>query len=648
MARPIVLSNSELHVGLDEFGLVNDFYFPYVGLENHSAGKQLTHRIGVWCDNYLSWLDDGTWRFEMSYPGNALVGRTVAVSNNMGITIELDDFVDSDICAFIRNIKITNNRDYDREIRIFMYQAFIIGDSYSATDTAQYLPDSNAILHYRGRRAFIISGDHNNQPFDQYAIGLFGIEGHDGTYRDAEDGALSLNSVEHGRVDSILRFLLKIKANDSDKIDYWIAAGTSTREALDVHKKIKEDTPAVRLANTVDWWNDWLRPAIKFSESIEEPRKSNFIKNVMILRSQIDKRGAVIASTDTTMLNYSRDAYAYCWPRDGALAIWPLIRLGYTKEPYRFFTFCRRGMHNNGYLMHKYRSDGALGSSWHSYIHNYSIAPPIQVDETALVLFMFAQYYQVNSDASILNDFYDTMIKPMATFLSSYINSSTGLPQPSYDLWEEVFMTTTFTTATVYAALLAASDLAAAYNKPDDAIKWRSTAEDIQTAAHRHLFNEKRQYFYKGINVDKKHIINDETIDTSALFGAYVFGLFSLDDFELKASLKTLTSSFQYGVDNKYGLPRYENDHYYRAGDSITGNWWIITSLWLAQYYINTGEVDQGSKILSWVENHMMSTGVLSEQINPYNDNFISVAPLTWSQAEYISSILDLITANKK
>ena len=87
------------------------------------------------------------------------------------------------------------------------------------------------------------------------------------------------------------------------------------------------------------------------------------------------------------MLNYSRDAYAYSWPRDGAYTLWPLIRMGYTDEAHRFFEFTKRGLHADGYVMHKYRADGALGSSWHSYVHDGVIAPPIQEDETALSLF---------------------------------------------------------------------------------------------------------------------------------------------------------------------------------------------------------------------------------------------------------------------
>lgn len=86
-------------------------------------------------------------------------------------------------------------------------------------------------------------------------------------------------------------------------------------------------------------------------------------------------------------------------------AVWPLIRMGYFDEPYRFFEFSKRGMHPSGYLMHKYRADGALGSSWHPYMHDGEVAPPIQEDETAQVVFVFCQFYQLNQKSSLIKDF---------------------------------------------------------------------------------------------------------------------------------------------------------------------------------------------------------------------------------------------------
>ena len=346
MARPIVLGNGELHVGLNIYGLVHDFYYPYVGLENHAAGADLRHKVGVWIDGVTSWLDDeGAWKFDFRYPHQALIGHTTAKNEALGVVLEFDDAVDAELSIFMRNIHVVNLSDKPREIRLFLHQAFAIGDSRSNTDTAQYLPDSDAILHYRGRRAFVISGTHNDQPFDQYTMGMFGDDEHEGSYKDAEDGILQPNNVEHGRVDSIIGFNLTIEPQGSDRVHYWISAGMSTREALYIHKQIRESGLKSRLEATATWWHKWLAPAIEMSNKVPLEHQDFFIKSAMILKSQMDKRGAVIASTDSTMLNYSKDAYAYAWPRDGAYTVWPLIRMGYVDEAHRFFEFCKTGLH---------------------------------------------------------------------------------------------------------------------------------------------------------------------------------------------------------------------------------------------------------------------------------------------------------------
>src|SRR5665811_890216 len=316
MLRPIVLSNGEMHVGLNNFGMVHDFYYPYVGFENHSSGSDPRHHVGVWINGRLSWLDSGEWAFTFQYPHGSLIGHTIAKNEQMGVILEFDDLVDSEVNVFVRNIHIVNLFNYAREIRLFLHQAFVIGDSRSNTDTAQYIPDSKAILHYRGRRAFVVSGSYKDESFDQYAVGLFGVEGREGTYRDAEDGELSMANAEHGRVDSTIRFKINIDANSSDRVHYWITAGTTTLEALRLHKQIRDDSAMTYMTRTHDWWHEWLSPALNVVSKVSKDHRSNFIKSVMIIKSQIDKRGAIIASTDTSMLNYSRDAYGYCWPRD--------------------------------------------------------------------------------------------------------------------------------------------------------------------------------------------------------------------------------------------------------------------------------------------------------------------------------------------
>lgn len=641
MSRPIVLSNGELHVGLNAYGVVHDFYYPYVGLENHSAGKELRHKIGIWADGQFSWTDDGTWTITFEYPHDALIGHTIVKNEHLGVILEFDDCVASDLPVFIRSIHVINNSYNNREIRLFMHQAFVIGDSRSNTDTAQYLPDSSAILHYRGRRAFVVSGMSDNLYFDQHSIGLFGIEDKAGTWFDAQDGELSNGNVEHGRVDSVIRFKLNIEAHGSKRVSYWIAAGTSFRQALYVNRIVQQQGFDSIFDKTSEWWQKWLEPCYQVVPKLPTEYQHSFILNSMILKSQFDKRGAIIASTDSSMLNYSRDAYTYCWPRDGASVTWPLIRLGYKDEPYRFFEFCKNGMHPGGYLMHKYRSDGSVGSSWHPYIQDDIVAPPIQEDETAAVVYMFNEYYKRNPSVSLLNDFYKEMIKPMADFMMNYIDKRTGLPQPSYNLWEETFATSTYTVALVVAGLMSASEIAHAAHDDKNSIAYQMASDAIKQSAKKHLYNPSRESLYKGLIVKGKTIHHDDTVDTSSVFGAFLYGLFDIDSPEITNSVETVKKLFGFN-DQLPGLPRYENDPYRRSNPEILGNIWFICSLWLAQYSLATGDKQTAQKILNFTKDNSLPTGMIAEQYDPVTKRHISPAPLTWSHAEYLTTLLDL------
>jgi GH15 family glucan-1,4-alpha-glucosidase len=307
-----------------------------------------------------------------------------------------------------------------------------------------------------------------------------------------------------------------------------------------------------------------------------------------------------------------------------------------------------RGLHPGGYIMHKYRADGALGSSWHPYVHGDGItAPPIQEDETALVLFVFAEFYHMHPSPRLLKEFYEPFVLPMANFLASYIDEATGLPKPSYDLWEEQFLTSTYTTAVTHAALLAAAELAEIIEDGNNAVKWRTAASDILAAAHKYLYNSDRQAFYKGVLVKDGHVEYNNTFDLSSIFGVFMFGLYPIDSEEVQTSIQTLTKLF--GVDTgTIGLPRYENDAYRRVSPNVTGNWWIISSLWLAQYYIEIDEKEKASKIIAWVQQHGSHTGMLAEQLSPLDESPVSVEPLTWSHAEFLATLLDTIATKDK
>lgn len=638
MPRPILLSNSQLHIGLDAHGQVQDFYYPYVGQENHTAGTHLLHKIGVYVEDKLHWLDDGSWRVDPDYYGDVLISRIVATNETLGVRLEFDDCVDSEFTAFLRNVHVVNMAPQQRLIKVFFQQAFMISDS-PASDTAQFIPELGGVMHYKGHRAFLVSGAHaDGRPFDAHTISQYDTDESERTIHDASDGLLIRNDAEHGRVESILGFDVEIRGNSSARVHYWVAAGRSEREVKKIDEKIRHDGLLHHVLKTANWWADWVKPTKMIAAKLPQEYRRSFIRSALIIKAQADKRGAVIASTDSTTLSYDRDSYAYCWPRQAAYGLWPLLRLGYTDELLAFFSFARRSLHDDGYLGHKYLADGSPGPSWHAYEHyNGVVTPPIQSDETALTLFLFGQYYRQHPEAELLGSFYRTLLVPMANFLSGYVDDE-GLPLPSNDIWEEKYLSTTYTAAVTYASLIEAAYLAEAAGDPESARRWAAAAERLY--AKRNLFyNDKRHYFYKGFTKRDATINFDDTIDSSSLYGVIMFGYFDMNDAKVQQAYATLQDTLM-TVGSK--VTRYEHDAY-RRQDGEHSNPWPLTTLWAAQYALQQDDYVTARTALNWVRAVMEKSGAIAEQYNN-DDHGLSVSPFVWSQAEYMNVLLDMIT----
>ncbi|GAC1386781.1 MAG: glycoside hydrolase family 15 protein [Candidatus Saccharimonadales bacterium] len=641
MARPVMLSNGSLMVGLNEHGLVHDFYYPYVGLENLTTARSIHHMIGVWVDGSFSWVDDGSWQTTVDFETDALISNITMHSDELQISLSFQDFVDSDVNAFCRNCTVTNLVNHSRDIRIFMHQVFEISRGGRA-DTAMYEPEENYILDYKGRCSLLIyAQNQHGQVYDQFAIGNYGIEGKQGTFKDAEDGDLSGSPIEHGGVDSVIRFLLPLEAGAQTTLDYWIIAADSQYVAEKIHQTIKTDGLKKRQEQTRTYWHDWMATGSNKLHGIDSQYLTAVKKSLLVIKSHIDKRGGVIASCDSSIYNYGRDYYSYVWPRDGAYALWPLIRMGFKDEAKRFFAFCRDIMNPDGYLMHKYQPDRAIGSTWHPMLHGNHKELAIQEDETAIVIYMLGEYVMHIGDDEFVRSLYTTLIQPAANFMAEFIDPSTDLPHASYDLWEEKFLTNTYTAAVTYQALLVAADFADKYEYPDDAVSWRRAAERILTGSTI-FFDPDRKLLRKGYLLQADDSLSfDNTLDVSSMYGVVMFGLHGTDKTELDETLHAI-ENILLNQSPSGGAPRYEHDNYFKCDPAYMGNPWFVTTLWLAQFYILSKQTQKAHDILDWVQAHALNSGVLSEQVNPSTGEIISVTPLVWSHAELINTVLDL------
>ena len=640
MAKSLILANGNIFVGLNNSGFVSDFFYPYVGVENHVRGEP--HRIGIWQHGKLSWLDNREWNIEINLNDDTFTSTMKCFNKNTNLELLFTNVVYNEKNIFLREVEVVNHGENTEDIKIFFHQVFSIYGT-SQEDTAYYDPVKNALIQYEGRRVFLIYGETSDMPFNDYSVGLYGIEGKEGTWKDAEDGILSKNPIEHGHVDSVFSISLIVHKNEHKVVHYWIVVGETKGEVYELHDYIKYRSPSQIIESTTKFWKAWLtRQDYPVCDVTEKRQMELFKKSLFYIRGNIDNRGSIIASGDSDMLQHGRDTYSYMWPRDGAMTVMALLMVGEYNISKHFFKFCNDVIEPDGYLMHKYRADRSLGSSWHPFIRDGVPILPIQEDETALVLVALYEYYQKTKDIEFIESHYNEVIKRMGTFLTEFTDESTGLPLPSYDLWEEKHGVSTFTSATVYAGLIAGAKFAKIFEKENDEKLFRDTAERMKRAILEHLYDKDLKMFVKLLNKKDGTVVYDKTIDMSSIHAVYTYGLLDIDDPMVEESIKTIEEKLRLhtGID---GVPRYQGDRYYVQVEGVP-NPWYITTLWLAQYYAKTARNPEDLEIvtywLNWVVTHSPLSGVLSEQLHPFTGEQLSATPLTWSHAEYVRTIL--------
>ena len=393
-----------------------------------------------------------------------------------------------------------------------------------------------------------------------------------------------------------------------------------------------------RLHATLQHWHDWLGIAQHKLAHLSDEYRVAAQKSLMMLNVHTDEHGGILASSDSSIYNYGRDYYSYVWPRDGAYVIWPLIKLGYTQEAKRFFKFCKSVIHPDGYMMHKYQPDRAIGSTWHPLVHGKRKELAIQEDETAILVFMLAEYQRYSGDKAFVDEMFDVLVRDTANFMSDFIDAETGLPHASYDLWEEKFLTNTYTTAITAKALNEAVVMALDRGYSEDAARWKAAAEMLEERSG-NFFDENRQLYVKGFLMSENGVEYDQTLDISSFFGAYMFEYGTQEHITMTIGA---IEKLLLDISPSRGSGRYEDDNYFRSDPPYKGNPWFVTTLWVAQYYALTDQKEKASDYVDWTIKNSLPSGLLSEQISPEDSKIVGVTPLVWSHAELVNTILYL------
>lgn len=646
MPRDIPVGNGRLLVCFDQNYCIRDLYYPHVGQENHVGGK--TCRLGVWVDGRFSWINED-WQRDLTYVPETMVTQVNLRHRGLGLRLFCRDAVDFHEDIYLREITVENLEDKPRQVRLFFSLDLGIGGN-DLGDTAGYDPKTGALVHYKGPRYFLAGGLVKDEyHLDQFAVGQKGIEGREGTFKDAEDGVLSGNPIAQGSVDSVQALHLEVGGKSQETAYFWIAVGLSWADIARLDGVIKYKHPQNLFQRTEDYWRLWVRKESPPLELLPEGLAELYRRSLIILRTQIDADGGILAANDSDIIYFNRDTYSYVWPRDAALVSHALDQAGHPTASRNFFQFISRLLQPEGCLLHKFNPDGTLASSWHPWYYEGRPQIPIQEDSTALVVWALWHHFVLYRDLDFIKPLYRPLIKKAADFMCQHRDQETGLPAPSYDLWEERRGILSFTVGAVFGGLTAAALFCQVLGEEDRAANYQQVAAEIRDAASQHLWRPHLNRFCRMRSYDRLGQLEyDDTCDAS-LWGLFAFGLYAADDPRIISTMSVLRDHLWVKTDVG-GMARYEGDPYFRVSPEVPGNPWFICTLWLADYLLEKGgeeEIKQALEILTWVADHALPSGVLPEQLNPLTGEPLSVSPLTWSHATYIATVhryLDLIT----
>ena len=645
-----MIGNGNVLVGYDSSYAVRDLYYPQVGRFNHTAGSLC--RTGFWLDGRFAWVSDAGWERDYGYEEDTLVTKVTLRNQALGLTVRFQDYVDMARNYFIRNLELTPDAPVASARVFFHYDWYI--DETDIGCTVLYDPVHRAVIAYKGKRYFLLGGQAGVQHgISSWATGKKGGPAQ-GTWVDAQDGVLGRNPIDQGSVDCTVEFdLTGLSPQQAGRVTHWVTMGERLSEITTYGQDlIVERGEANYRTRTITYWDVWSEKDHRhIEEELGHDVRHLYRRSVLTARTHVDNRGGVVAATDFDITKFARDTYSYVWPRDGALVANALDRSGHEDTTRRFFEFCRRALVAEGYFLHKYTPEGDVGSSWHPWFDAASgrRVLPIQEDETGLVVWALWEHFRAHKNLDFVVDLYSTLVVPAAQWMATYVDPRSGLPQPSWDLWEERWGVHAFTVGAVWGGLRAAADFAELFGDADNLAVFRAAAARIKEGADAHLYRPELNRFARRLSLrDEGGVDVDQTLD-SAIYGLWRFGMYEADEPRIAATMQAIAQ----GLGNQLatgGQSRYENDYYFqveRDTSRCQGNPWFICTLWLAQWYTAIAKEEEdlapARAIIDWAVKHQLPGGLLSEQVDPNTGAPLSVSPLTWSHAEFVVTVDDYV-----
>ena len=405
--------------------------------------------------------------------------------------------------------------------------------------------------------------------------------------------------------------------------------------------------------NVEKYWKKYVKDHVNIElkeENSEYNKRFNKIykRSILLFPLLTNKEtGGVAAAVEVDENLTQCGRYGYCWPRDAVFITRAFDKVKMTKEAEKFYkVFCKNTQSKNGMWEQRFYTDGRLAPCW-----------GYQIDETAGVVYGANEHYKATGDKKFLKDVLK-MCEKAVRFLCIYLDNIFDIHDESdvvkneiektyhtenrnklpvsYDLWEMHEGVHLYSLASIYSAFEAMFEMYDVF-KSEYEEKNRLKLESINKLRKKVDMYKKemekyiKEHMYNESTKTLKRNANDEITDMSVIGAVVPFKMYKPDEKKILNTVEKINMTLRTYTG---GYIRFEGDHY-RGGKSP----WSITTLWMAMYYKEAGEIRKAQECIDYIVNSANIHGFIGEQI----DNSIMqpnwVIGLAWAHAMFILSL---------
>ena len=585
------------------------------------------YRIGLKInDSNIVYLhDDINNVYNQHYVEGTNILNTEILNTYFKLKIVQTDFVCIKENVLVRKFRFVNENVIDLNLNLLVHSKLISTDNNQVSGLIQ----NDALLQYMH--------DYSVCTFSKDKLLSTQINN---TKSNIFEGQIGDKDYVGMSTDSSISYDLNIlKPNEEKTFELYIYIDDNKNGLYGIDKtieRIRKIDFKTEQENTKKYWQKYLKSHdglnLNLTDNLRNKKIEEIYNRTILLYPLLTngETGGISAAVEVDEKLTKCGRYTYCWPRDAVFITNAMDILNMKKEVEKFYkVFCKNTQSRNGMWEQRFFTDGKLAPCW-----------GYQIDETASVVYGVYNHYLKTMDKKFLKDNLK-MTEKAIKFLQKYVTDvleKENKMHVSYDLWEMYEGVHLYSMASIYSAFDAMiniyEELKEEFTK--NRVKQENVNKEKETL-RKELVKLKEYCLKNFYDETKKSFVRnleDKKIDISILGAVTPFKMLTAKEKKvlntverINMTLRTYTGGYQ----------RFEKDHY------MGGNPWVIANLWMANYYLETGENKKARECFDFVLQTAGKHGYLAEQIDNSTMSPAWIIGLGWSHAMFIITVQKML-----